>query len=147
MLFGSGTGLVLENYISAFKGYGLISSVLTGISGNVGAILISRISTSLHASTFATSSHTRTAITLWFISTPMLWLFLAFAVSTDQVNFNAMFAVLYFLVVPIVLAICLVSAYAMSVGLWKAGYDPDLHALPLFSSLMDGMSFLYIFRR
>jgi len=70
----------------------------------------------------------------------MLWLFLGFCIGTGQINLNATFAIGYVMAVPLVLSICLASAYGLSVGLWKAGYDPDLHALPLFSSLMDGLS-------
>lgn len=56
MLISSGTGLILERVVNSFKGYGLLGPVVTGVAGNVGAVLVSRISTSLHSSTFNTAS-------------------------------------------------------------------------------------------
>lgn len=56
MLISSGTGLILERVVNSFKGYALLGPVITGVAGNVGAVLVSRISTSLHSSTFATVS-------------------------------------------------------------------------------------------
>lgn len=58
MVISSGTGLILERVVNSFKGYALLGPVVTGVAANVGAVLVSRISTSLHSSTFATvSSH------------------------------------------------------------------------------------------
>lgn len=70
-----------------------VSGYRTGLSGNVGAIFVSRISTALHSS--RTENYVRTASTLFCISTPVLCLFLVFAWASDQVSVTPLFAVLY----------------------------------------------------
>lgn len=133
MIISSGTGLVLESFVNVFKGYALLSPVVTGVAGNVGAILVSRISTSLHSNTFQSSPHTLTGLTLFVLSTPVLCLFLVFADVTNQVDPSFLFGLLYVIVCVLTIGLALVGAYVISVILWKMDLDPDTHALPIMS--------------
>jgi solute carrier family 41 len=117
MVISSGTGLVLQRYVNAFKGYGLIAPVVTAVIGNVGAILVSRISTSLHSTTYATAPHMLTAVSLFIISAPVLGLFILFAVFSGQVDFSFVFTVLYTITCAFGVALSLCIGWALAVGL------------------------------
>lgn len=49
MLITSFSGLVLDQFVNRYEGYGLLAIVITGLPGGVGSIFVSRISTLLHA--------------------------------------------------------------------------------------------------
>ncbi|GBE78658.1 hypothetical protein SCP_0115480 [Sparassis crispa] len=50
---GVGTGLVLDRFVGQYIGYALVAVVATGLSGVVGSVFVSRLSTALHAATSA----------------------------------------------------------------------------------------------
>jgi len=135
MVISSGTGIVLEEYIKAFKGYGLVAPVFTGIVGNIGSIYVSRISTALHSS--REERYVLVGVTLFIISTPILSLFLIFVGITGQVYVTVPFALGYCFLTALMVTLALTFGYFLAVILWKWDYDPDINALPLLSSLMD----------
>ena len=80
---------MLKSYVEQYAGFGLISSVLNGIAGNVrrahctvliaqvGAVYVSRLSTALHAS--REERHVIVGITLFAVSVPILSSFIFIA--------------------------------------------------------------------
>jgi len=50
MLIESFSGMVLDQFVNRYEGYGLLAIVITGLPGGVGSIFVSRLSTLLHAS-------------------------------------------------------------------------------------------------
>jgi len=65
MLITSFSGLVLDQFVNRYEGYGLLAIVITGLPGGVGSIFVSRISTLLHAysGTMPGSIHKSASIT------------------------------------------------------------------------------------
>ncbi|KAJ3524688.1 hypothetical protein NM688_g8519 [Phlebia brevispora] len=53
MIISCGTGIVLDVFVSRYEGFALLAAVISGLPGNVGSIFVSRLSTALHAETFA----------------------------------------------------------------------------------------------
>lgn len=51
MAISSGAGIVLDKYVSQYDSFGMLSVVIGGIPGSMGSIYISRLSTTLHATT------------------------------------------------------------------------------------------------
>ncbi|THG97496.1 hypothetical protein EW026_g4516 [Hermanssonia centrifuga] len=52
MIISCGTGIVLDLFVSRYEGFALLAAVISGLPGNVGSILVSRLSTALHATTY-----------------------------------------------------------------------------------------------
>ncbi|KAL0056787.1 hypothetical protein AAF712_016601, partial [Marasmius tenuissimus] len=48
MLISSGTGMILDMFVSRYQGFALLAVVISGLPGAVGAIFTSRLSTALH---------------------------------------------------------------------------------------------------
>uniref|UniRef100_A0A0W0G3V2 SLC41A/MgtE integral membrane domain-containing protein n=1 Tax=Moniliophthora roreri TaxID=221103 RepID=A0A0W0G3V2_MONRR len=48
MIISSGTGIVLDLFVSRYEGFALLAVVISGLPGAVGAIFTSRLSTALH---------------------------------------------------------------------------------------------------
>jgi solute carrier family 41 len=53
MAISSGTGIVLEMFVSRYEGFAILAIVISGLPGAAGSILVSRLSTSLHAAKLA----------------------------------------------------------------------------------------------
>lgn len=48
MIISSGTGIVLDLFVSRYEGFALLAVVISGLPGSVGSIFVSRLSTKLH---------------------------------------------------------------------------------------------------
>lgn len=48
MAISTGSGLVLERFVTRFEGIAVLAPVINGIGGNLAAVLASKVSTSLH---------------------------------------------------------------------------------------------------
>ncbi|KAL0570401.1 hypothetical protein V5O48_011559 [Marasmius crinis-equi] len=48
MIISSGTGMILDMFVSRYEGFALLAVVISGLPGAVGAIFTSRLSTALH---------------------------------------------------------------------------------------------------
>lgn len=83
------------------------------------------------------SPHTLTAVLLFVLSTPVLIAFLPVAEAFDSVSANTLFYIFYSVCCAITIGGALASAHVLSVFLWKHDWDPDIHALPVMSALMD----------
>jgi solute carrier family 41 len=53
MAISSGTGIVLDMFVSRYEGFAVLAIVISGLPGAAGSILVSRLSTSLHTAKLA----------------------------------------------------------------------------------------------
>ncbi|KAI7825388.1 hypothetical protein BC939DRAFT_448709 [Gamsiella multidivaricata] len=137
MVIASTAGLTLERYINQFPGMAMISPVLNGLTGNIGSIYASRISTALHANT--TENYRATEKTLFLVHIPIEILFLAVIslLGLGDVQWSAGVVFGYAAVSLTLVVIALVLAKSITRLFWRWGYDPDNYALPILTSLID----------
>ncbi|PCH38633.1 hypothetical protein WOLCODRAFT_97443 [Wolfiporia cocos MD-104 SS10] len=147
MIISSGTGIVLDTFVSRYRGYALISIVITGLPGGVGAIFVSRLSTALHAATMtllpSSSDHKPhptprlVMLTLLAVSFPIQIIFLCIVYAFGWLHLPIVFVVFEVLFFCIAVSISLGLGRIATNLLWKFKFDPDMYALPLHSSIMD----------
>ncbi|KAH8921389.1 hypothetical protein BT69DRAFT_1221536 [Atractiella rhizophila] len=138
MIVSSGTGFVLERYANRFEGFPLFSLVVTGLCGNLGAIFVSRFTTSLHSS--KPEPLVPLAIILFTIGWVILALFYFFALFTNQLSLSSIslpFFLLYVGSNAVSLAFTFTFGSVLTNLFWKFGYDPDMYALPILTSVVD----------
>ncbi|KAF9908765.1 hypothetical protein BX616_011378 [Lobosporangium transversale] len=137
MVIASTAGLTLERYINQFPGMAMISPVLNGLTGNIGSIYASRISTALHAN--VKESYRATEKTLFLVHIPIEILFLTVIglLGLGDVQWSASVVFGYAVVALGLVVIALVLAKQITLSFWKYGYDPDNYALPILTSLID----------
>ncbi|KAF9097158.1 hypothetical protein BGX23_009647 [Mortierella sp. AD031] len=137
MVIASTAGLVLERYINEFPGMALISPVLNGLTGNIGSIYASRISTSLHAN--VKENYRETEKTLFLVHIPVQTVFLTVIalLGLGHIQWSLMVVLGYWAVALLLVVISLAMARWITHFFWKRGYDPDNYALPILTSLLD----------
>ncbi|KAF8945573.1 hypothetical protein BGZ47_002412 [Haplosporangium gracile] len=137
MVIASTAGLTLERYINQFPGMAMISPVLNGLTGNIGSIYASRISTALHAN--IQENYRSTEKTLFLVHIPIEVLFLAVISILGLGDVQWSFGVVagYAVVALTLVTISLALAKWITRLFWKWGYDPDNYALPILTSLID----------
>lgn len=137
MVIASTAGLVLERYINEFPGMALISPVLNGLTGNIGSIYASRISTSLHAG--IKENYRETERTLFLVHIPVQTVFLTVIalLGLGHVQWTVMVVLGYWAVALCLVVISLAMARWITHLFWNRGYDPDNYALPILTSLLD----------
>ncbi|KAG0310636.1 hypothetical protein BGZ97_012432 [Linnemannia gamsii] len=137
MVIASTAGLVLERYINEFPGMALISPVLNGLTGNIGSIYASRISTSLHAN--VKENYRETERTLFLVHIPVQTVFLTVIalLGLGHVQWTVMVVLGYWAVALCLVVISLAMARWITHLFWNRGYDPDNYALPILTSLLD----------
>ncbi|KAG9324899.1 hypothetical protein KVV02_003306 [Mortierella alpina] len=144
MVIASTAGLTLERYINEFPGMALISPVLNGLTGNIGSIYASRISTSLHAN--VKENYRETEKTLFLVHIPIQIVFLTVIgiLGLGHVRWSVPVVLGYALVSLCLVVISLAMAKWITHLFWRLGYDPDNYALPILTSLIDviGTAFL-----
>lgn len=131
MVISSTAGLTLERYINDYPGMALISPVLNGLTGNIGSIYASRISTSLHVNVKENYRETEKALFLVHIPIQILFLTIIGPLGLGHIQWSLGVVLSYAIV-----ALCMVvTSLAMARGIthlfWKWGYDPDNYALPI----------------
>ncbi|KAF9585966.1 hypothetical protein BGW38_010734 [Lunasporangiospora selenospora] len=131
MVISSTAGLTLERYINQYPGMALISPVLNGLTGNIGSIYASRISTSLHSNT--KENYRETERTLFAVHLPIQVLFLGVIglLELGHVQWSVAVVAVYGLVAISLVIISLVMAKSITHMFWRWGYDPDNYVLPL----------------
>lgn len=131
MVIASTAGLVLERYINEFPGMALISPVLNGLTGNIGSIYASRISTSLHAG--IKENYRETERTLFLVHIPVQTVFLTVIalLGLGHVQWTVMVVMGYWAVALCLVVISLAMARWITHLFWNRGYDPDNYALPI----------------
>ncbi|KAF9093456.1 hypothetical protein BGX29_009912 [Mortierella sp. GBA35] len=137
MVIASTAGLTLERYINQFPGMAMISPVLNGLTGNIGSIYASRISTALHAN--IQENYRSTEKTLFLVHIPIEILFLAVisVLGLGDIQWSVGVVVGYTFVALALVTMSLVLAKWITRLFWKWGYDPDNYALPILTSLID----------
>lgn len=135
MAISSGSGVVLQTYVTRYPGYALIAPVITAITGSSSSIFVSRISTALHSG--RREHYLVTSASLWLMTCPVVMAFLAFTIVTGQLEGKPSFILAFFVAIAIQTALGLVLAHQGSLLLWKLDYDPDVYALPLLSAFLD----------
>lgn len=131
MVIASTAGLTLERYINQFPGMAMISPVLNGLTGNIGSIYASRISTALHAN--IQENYRSTEKTLFLVHIPIEVMFLAVISILGLGDVQWSFGVVagYTVVALTLVTISLALAKWITRLFWKWGYDPDNYALPI----------------
>lgn len=156
MIISCGTGIVLDMFVSRYEGFAILATVISGLPGNVGSILVSRLSTALHTSDYA-ANHLPDASTDSFIkqpsapppSTRLVMLTLLAVTCPIEIAFLATLRAIGWLRVPVIFLIFSVAFFCIAVTaalllarvltnfLWKRKLDPDMYALPIHSALVD----------
>ncbi|KAF8898263.1 Mg transporter [Gymnopilus junonius] len=152
MAISSGTGIVLDMFVSRYEGFAVLAVVISGLPGAAGSILVSRLSTALHAAklalenalpTYSTpSKHPEpspflTTITLLLITLPVEVIFLSILNGLGWLNLPFLFVVFSITFFCCAVFASLVIARLLTNFLWSKNRDPDLYALPIHSALMD----------
>ncbi|KAF9354395.1 hypothetical protein BGX34_011033 [Mortierella sp. NVP85] len=137
MVISSSAGLILERYINDYPGLALISPVLNGLTGNIGSIYASRISTALHVN--VKENHRETEKILFLVHIPIQILFLAIIgpLKLGHIQWSVGMVFGYALVALCLVIASLIMARWMTHMFWKWGYDPDNYVLPILTSLID----------
>ncbi|KAF9101322.1 hypothetical protein BGX27_011534 [Mortierella sp. AM989] len=137
MVIASTAGLTLERYINQFPGMAMISPVLNGLTGNIGSIYASRISTALHANTKENFRATEKTLFLVHIPIEILFLTIISVLSLGDVQWSFSVVIGYAFVSLTLVVISLALAKSITQVFWRWGYDPDNYALPILTSLID----------
>ncbi|CAO3598707.1 unnamed protein product [Absidia cylindrospora] len=136
MLISSFAGLVLERYVEKYKGLAMLTPIVCGLTGNLGSIYASRISTSLHAGTEQDQQVERILL-LMNIPVQFLFLYVIWLFDLGHLDFTIWFALTYFIVAMLCTLVALKMGKSMTLLLWKRGYDPDNFVLPYLTALID----------
>ncbi|KAF7294599.1 Mg transporter [Mycena indigotica] len=149
MVISSGTGIVLDLFVSRYSGFALLAVVISGLPGGVGAIFASRLSTALHAAKReADGEHPVTPqpkppsdrvviLTLLAVTLPVEIIFLGVLKALGWLQLPILFAIFSIIFFCVAATSSLLIAKALVRSLWARGYDPDMYALPIHSALMD----------
>ncbi|CAA7260901.1 unnamed protein product [Cyclocybe aegerita] len=152
MAISSGTGIVLDMFVSRYAGFAVLAVVISGLPGAAGSILVSRLSTSLHAAALSLNnalpsyssslkhpepSPLLTMITLLVITIPVEMIFLSILNALDWLNLPILFVAFSILFFCVAVFASLVIARLLTNFLWSRNKDPDMYALPIHSALMD----------
>ncbi|KAF8801408.1 hypothetical protein BYT27DRAFT_7114977 [Phlegmacium glaucopus] len=152
MLISSGTGIVLDMFVSRYEGFALLAVVISGLPGAAGSILVSRLSTSLHAAarllhyglpTYSNPSKNPepsprlATLTLLIITIPVEIIFLSILDTLGWLNLPFLFVAFSIVFFCCAVFASLVIARLLTNYLWSKDCDPDMYALPIHSALMD----------
>ncbi|KAJ7144974.1 solute carrier family 41 member 1 [Mycena crocata] len=147
MVISSGTGIVLDLFVSRYDGFALLAVVISGLPGAVGAIFASRLSTRLHAAALALAppatagvaepSSRLVMLTLLVVTLPVEIIFLSILAALGWLRLPLAFVALSVVFFCIAVSSSLVIARWLTNFLWARKLDPDMYALPIHSALMD----------
>ncbi|KAF8162747.1 Mg transporter [Crassisporium funariophilum] len=152
MAISSGTGIVLDMFVSRYEGFAILAIVISGLPGAAGSILVSRLSTSLHAAKLALNnalpsysapsknpepSPLLSMITLLIITIPVEIIFLSILNALGWLKLPVLFTVFSIVFFCCAVIASLFIARLLTNFLWARNRDPDMYALPIHSALMD----------
>jgi len=143
MIVSSGTGLILDKFVTRWEGFGALAVVLCGLPGSIGSIFVSRLSTELHAGplTLAYPSPGKkdfiTSVILGLVGLPVVFTYLAFVCAAGWLNVPSLLLFIYVITFCVSTAFSLGLAYLLTHFLWSRNLDPDSYCLPIHSSLVD----------
>jgi solute carrier family 41 len=98
MVISSLAGILLEAFVEQYKGVALLTPVLIGLSGNLGSIYASRMSTCLHAETKENYKVVEYTLLAMNIPVQIVFMIIIWAFGMGQLNYNAWFFLSYFLI-------------------------------------------------
>lgn len=175
MIISSISGLILDFTVSEFKGVAVFQLVINGVGGNLVAVQASRISTELHrkgkpgrlpynmqvcispCSAFCDSketAHAGTAQMLMLMVIPghLIFSYTISYLQAGHTSFTLIFIVVYLTAALLQVFLLLYIAQVMTLGMWKAGIDPDNSAIPyltaigdLLGTLLLGIAFQFLY--
>ena len=123
--YPSQAGVVLERYVSLFEGEAVLSPIINGVGGNLGAVLASRISTALHCGT--RQPHGMAGVSLFILVVPasLLVLFMINILGAGHVDITPLFVVGYTIAAMCQVGLLLpLSGYIVNL-VWRRQLDPD----------------------
>ncbi|XP_066155340.1 solute carrier family 41 member 1-like [Euwallacea fornicatus] len=160
MVISSAGGLILDFTVSQYKGVAVFQLVINGVGGNLVAVQASRISTELHSMGEVGSlpenmqicispcdafcdnqktSHTGTAKMLMLMVVPghLIFSYMISYLQAGHTSYTFTFIVVYLSAALIQVFLLLYIAQVLTLGMWKAGVDPDNSAIPYLTALGD----------
>ncbi|ORX57514.1 MgtE-domain-containing protein [Hesseltinella vesiculosa] len=137
MLISSLAGLVLERFVEKYKGLAMLTPIVCGLTGNLGSIYASRISTSLHAGRKDDQKHVEWTLLLMNVPVQCLFLCVIWWLDLGHLDFTFAFALTYFIVATTCTFAALKMGRFMTFLFWKQGYDPDNYVLPYLTAMID----------
>ncbi|TFK31972.1 solute carrier family 41 member 1 [Crucibulum laeve] len=147
MIISSGTGIVLDMFVSRYEGFAVLAVVISGLPGAAGSIFVSRLSTALHAAALSVSqsatilrnepSPRLVMITLLVITLPVEIIFLSVLHGLGWLNLPFIFVAFSVFFFCCAVLASLIIARFLTNWLWSKNRDPDMYALPIHSALMD----------
>ncbi|CAK5279184.1 unnamed protein product [Mycena citricolor] len=151
MIISSGTGIVLDMFVTRYEGFALLAVVISGLPGAVGSIFASRLSTSLHAAAYSLAPPATAApgparrepstkvvmLVLLLVTIPVEMIFLGILAGLNWLRPPVMFVAFSIVFFCTAVASSLLIARWLVNFLWARKLDPDMYALPVHSALMD----------
>lgn len=92
------SGVVFENFVDSYKGLALLIPVLNGLTGNIGSIYASRISTALHGNRQESYKQVEQTLLLMNIPVAIILIFVIWGFDLGEFPVNAWFLSAYFIV-------------------------------------------------
>ncbi|CAO3691628.1 unnamed protein product [Umbelopsis ramanniana] len=140
MVISSLSGVVFENFVDSYKGLALLIPVLNGLTGNIGSIYASRISTALHGNRQESYKQVEQTLLLMNIPVAIILIFVIWGFDLGEFPVNAWFLSAYFIVSMACAWLALKLAKSMTLASWKWGRDPDNTVLPFLTATIDVIS-------
>ncbi|KAI0261732.1 hypothetical protein BC834DRAFT_894338 [Gloeopeniophorella convolvens] len=157
MIITSGSGIVLDMFVSRYEGYALLAVAFGGVPGGTGSIFVSRLSTALHAAAYPAhdalasgagsaepDKHARhepaprlVMLVLFLVAIPVTLVFFLILRVSGWLSAPFTFSLVALFFLCIAICISLTIARLLTGYLWAHGHDPDVYALPIHSALMD----------
>ncbi|KAH8554316.1 hypothetical protein BGW37DRAFT_249274 [Umbelopsis sp. PMI_123] len=134
------SGVVFENFVDSYKGLALLIPVLNGLTGNIGSIYASRISTALHGKRQESYRAVEKTLLLMNIPVANILILIVWAFDLGEFQVNIWFVLAYFMVSMACAWIALKLAKSMTLASWKWGFDPDNTVLPFLTATIDVIS-------
>ncbi|KAF8257116.1 hypothetical protein EI94DRAFT_1760608 [Lactarius quietus] len=135
----SGSGRVLDAFVSRYQGYAILAVAFGGLPGGAGSIflpppsprpdVVSRGSDHSHHS----PSPRLVILVLFFVSIPVAITFFFILRISAWLTTPFMFSILALFFLFTAIAISLILGYVLTTYLWSHKYDPDMYALPIHS--------------
>ncbi|CEP15330.1 hypothetical protein [Parasitella parasitica] len=137
MVISSLAGVLLEAYVEQYKGVALLTPVLIGLSGNLGSIYASRISTCLHAEIKEKYKVVEYTLLAMNVPVQIVFLLIIWGFGMGHLQYNFWFFLSYFFISMICTWVCLKIGKLMTLVFWKMGYDPDNYVIPYLTASID----------
>ncbi|GJE88039.1 magnesium transporter [Phanerochaete sordida] len=163
MVISCAAGMILDVYVGRYEGFAILAILISGLPGNVGAIVVSRLSTALHASSDGAdrlpcasadvfpkapampSSEIRIVmLTLPCVTFPIEVAFLVTLRAVGWLRVTVFFLIVSIGFFCIAVVASLYLAKLITDLLWKHRLDPDIYALPIHSAIVDLVGLLLL---